>query len=191
MWQGDFMADSPKKEMLIDALETAPSVIFILLWRVTDNLEMAGWTGVVIAVAVLLGFLISNIHFNPILLGINFHLAIITPVIVGLYHAGATHVAEVIEGKSYVAVLLTIFVTGCVLTVCSSTGFLGSQVLPRAIVRRRSLIMLVGSAAAVVWAMIISASHGFIAVGLPIIGLFALRHALLIRNRHPKANKRR
>jgi len=173
------MAASPKNEMLMDALEAAPSAVFILLWRATENLEMAGWTGTVLAVAVLLGFPIFSLRFNPILLGVNIHLAMVTPVIVCLYSAVVTHVAEVIEGKSYIAVLLTILATGCILTVYSPTGFLGAQGFPRAAVRGRSLIMLVGSAAAVVWGMIISASDGFIAVGLPIIGLFALRQALL------------
>lgn len=161
------------KTGLAELLETAPSLVFVLLWRGTGDLEAAGWVGCVLALAVLIGFRVRKIPFDTILLGINIHLAVITPLIVGLYALGASSGARSIEDHSYPAVLITIFLTGCVLTFCTGTGFVGV----RGPSRHRSWILLAASALAVVWGMQV-AGGTLVTVGVPVIGLFVLRRVL-------------
>ncbi len=107
------------------------------------------------------------------MLGINLHIALITPLIVGLYRIGAAPAARIIEAYSYPAARITIFVTGCALTLWSRAGFIGAARLPR----RYSGLTLIGAAAAISWAFLIG-GNGFVAVGLPILALFVLRRAL-------------
>jgi hypothetical protein len=160
----------------VTVVEAAPSIAFALMWRATGDLEAAGWLGAVLAFAVLLGFRIARIPADTIYLGINLHLAIITPLIVGLYRLGWSQPARLIEAHSFPAVLVTIFLTGCALTLWSQRGFIGQPGLPR----RSSLLLLAGSAAAILWWGIVGGPD-LVAVGLPIIGLFVLRAAILRR----------
>ena len=157
-------------------VEAAPSVAFALMWRATADLEAAGWLGAVLAFAVLLGFRIARIPADTIYLGINLHIALITPLIVGLYRLGWPQPTRLIEAHSFPAVLVTIFLTGCALTLWSQRGFIGQPGLPR----RCSLLLLAGSAATILWWVLVGGPD-LVAVGLPIIGLFALRAAILRR----------
>ena len=156
--------------------EAVPSIAFALTWRATGDLEAAGWLGAILALAVLLGFRIFRIPFDTIYLGINLHIALITPLIVGLYRLGWSQPARLIEAHSFPAVLVTIFLTGCALTLWSQRGFIGQPGLPR----RCSLLLLAGSAATILWWVLVGGPD-LVAVGLPIIGLFALRAAILRR----------
>lgn len=178
------MMNGPKcRDWLPGMLEAIPSFVFLLIWRASEVLETAGWAGVFLAGAVLLAFPMFKVAFNPIFLGINIHLVVITPLIVGLHRGGFTRVAHLVEQQSYFSVLLTIFATGCFLTLCSRKGFLGTKGLPTSAVRQGSIVMLAASAAAIVWATTVE-GYGFFAVGLPIIALFAVRRALLNQTRN-------
>ncbi|MFS4438483.1 hypothetical protein ACMA5I_09725 [Paracoccaceae bacterium GXU_MW_L88] len=151
------------------------------IWRATGDLEAAGWTGCALALLVLIGLRSARAPFNPIFLEINLHLIVITPLIIGLYRFGASDSAARLEGVSYHAVLVTIFLTGLILTVASPRGFVG-QDDPRSTgsVRAKSALMLAASFIGIIWASLNDGS-AFIAVGLPIIALFALRRVLLAR----------
>ena len=61
---------------------------FLALWQGQVGLQAAGWTGAVLAAAVLIGFRRYRVPYNPILLGINIHLLLATPVIVALFRMG-------------------------------------------------------------------------------------------------------
>ena len=156
--------------------EAVPSIAFALIWRATGDLEAAGWLGAVLALVVLLGFRIFRVSFDTIYLGINLHIALITPLIVGLYRLGWSHPARLVEAYSFPAVLITIFLTGSALTLWSPGGFIGQPGLPR----RSSLLLLAGGAAAILWWGLVGGPDP-VAVGLPIIGLFLLRAAILRR----------
>ena len=132
--------------------------------------------GAVLALAVLLGFRIARIPADTIYLGINLHIALITPLIVGLYRLGWPQPTRLIEAHSFPAVLVTIFLTVCALTLWSQRGFIGQPGLPR----RCSLLLLAGSAATILWWVLVGGPD-LVAVGLPIIGLFVLRAAILRR----------
>lgn len=158
---------------LADFLEAMPSLVFILLWRMTGDLETAGWVGCALALAVLFGFRVFGVPFDTILLGINIHIVVMTPLIVGFYARGMSGVAEIIEEYSYPAVLITIFLTGAVLNLCSASGFVGVRGLPG----RRSWLLLGASAMAAIWGMLMKGG-GIVTVGLPVLGLLALRRVL-------------
>ncbi len=175
-----------KYGVMVELTEAAPSVLFVVLWRLTDNLELAGWTGTALALCVVLAQSHQKIHPHPIVLGINTHLIIITPLIVGLYQLNFHGMASLIESNSFWGVLVTIFVVGCALTLWSSRGFLGFDGPKTDASQRGSLILLCGSAAAIFWAAS-QGSQGFVAVGLPITGLFLLRRFLLSKTPVPSA----
>lgn len=172
------MSKSHQREWFADLLESLPSLAFLALWRTGSELEFAGWSGALLAVAVLLGFRARRFRFHPILLGINIHLAVITPLIAVLFRFGAPDVGSILAAHSYNAVLITVFVTGCCLALFSCTGFIGADGLSRTTARFYSVLLLIACASGIVWAF---ASEGgpFAAVGLPLVGLFALRRLLI------------
>jgi len=74
---------------------------------------------------------ILEFNFNPIMLGINVHLVIITPLIMAAFYAGAREISDTLVAHSYRGVLVTVFVVGCALTVFSQRGFIGTDGLPK------------------------------------------------------------
>ncbi|MGX1495737.1 hypothetical protein ACSSV1_000758 [Labrenzia sp. MBR-25] len=146
------MANARQKQLLLDLFESLPSIVFILLWRQTSDLELAGWTGCGLAAFVLAGFVLLKARMHPVLLGINLHILLVTPLLVGFFRFGDRDLAEFLTGYSYSAVLLTVTITGGVLTLFSRGGFVGVPGLPRYQRHRLSLLMLAVSLAGAVWA---------------------------------------
>jgi hypothetical protein len=174
------MRTSPQREWAIDILEAAPSIIFLALWRAGLDMQLAGWTGAALAAIQLIGFYRFRIPDNPLMLGINVHLLIITPLIMASLAIGAREFSDALVVHSYRCVLVTVFVVGCALTLSSRRGFIGVDGLSKAGRWRKSAILLVASAVAVLWAFFNTGSASF-AVALPMIGLFALRRFLIAR----------
>ncbi|NGO54082.1 hypothetical protein [Allomesorhizobium camelthorni] len=174
------MSGSRQREWLTDILESAPSIIFLVLWRSDVDMEMAGWLGVGLAAIVLIGFRLSRVHFNPILLGINVHLLIITPLIVTVSQMGALDLARALTAASERGVLVTVFIVGCALTAFSRRGFIGTDDLPDSSRWGYSLILLVASAAAIIWAFTYT-GNTLLAIAVPMMGLFGLRRLLVAR----------
>jgi hypothetical protein len=146
------MANSHQKQLLLDLFESLPSIVFIVLWRQTGDLELAGWSGCGLAVFVLAGFVLVKVPMHPVLLGINLQILLVTPLLVGLYRFGDGTLAAFLTGYSYSAVLLTVTLTGAVLTLFSRGGFAGVPDLPRSTQYRLSVLMLAVSLAGTVWA---------------------------------------
>lgn len=174
------MSGSRQREWLTDILESAPSIVFLTLWRSDVDIELAGWTGVGLAAIVLLGFRLSRVHFNPILLGINVHLLIITPLIVTVSQMGALDFAGALIASSERGVLATVFIVGCALTAFSRRGFIGTDDLSTANRWGYSSVLLVAAAAAMVWAFTYT-GNTLLAIAIPMMGLFGLRRLLVAR----------
>ena len=147
----DGVTGSRHKEWLTDILESAPSIIFLALWRSDVDMELAGWIGVALAAATLIGLRLFRIPYNPILLGINVHLVVITPLIVTAYGLGSAEFARALVAGSERSVLVTVFVVGCALTAFSRRGFVGQDNLPATSRWIYSSILLAALAAAIVW----------------------------------------
>lgn len=175
------MAGSAQREWAIDILEALPSAIFVALWRSNVNMELAGWAGTLMAATLLIGFRYFHVKNNPIMLGINVHLLIVTPLIMAAFYLGARDFSDMLVAHSYCGVLVSIFLVGLGLAVFSKNGFIGVAELPAADRRKSSMILLGATGLAVIWAM--SSTGGtVVAVAVPIVGLFALRRFLIARN---------
>lgn len=176
----DGATETRQKEWLTDILESAPSIIFLALWRSDVDMELAGWIGVALAAVTLIGLRLLRTPYNPILLGINVHLLVITPLIVAAYGLGLAEFARALVAGSERSVLVTVFVVGCALTAFSRRGFIGQDDLPATSRWIYSSILLAAVAAAIVWSFSY-AGGTLLAVGLPVMGLFALRRLIVAR----------
>jgi hypothetical protein len=174
------VSGSRQREWLRGILEGAPSILFLLLLQNHFDMRIAGWTGAALAALVLVGFGVVRVPQNPIALGINMHLLVITPLIVVLFYVGAQDSGRMLFGFAYRGVLVTIFVVGCVLTASSRRGFIGVERLPPARRWSYSLILLAATAAAVAWSFTYNGPASF-AVAIPIMALFGLQRLLIAR----------
>ncbi|WP_460080244.1 hypothetical protein [Roseibium sp. LAB1] len=146
------MATSQQKQLLLDLLESLPSIVFILLWRQTGDLELAGWSGCGLAVLVLAAFGLLGAQMHTVLLGVNLHILLVTPLLDALSRFGDASLARFLIAYSYSAVLLTVTITGGVLTLFSRGGFAGVPGLPGPVRLRMSVLMLAVSMAGTMWA---------------------------------------
>lgn len=147
------MARSRQTQFVLDLLEGLPSVGFILLWRQTGDLELAGWIGTGLAATVFAAFTLMKGRMHPVLLGVNSHILLVTPLIVGLFRFGGREIAELLVPYSYGAVLLTVTLVGVLLTLFTRAGFAGVPELAARLRLRLSLMMIAVSAAGTAWAM--------------------------------------
>lgn len=174
------MTVSRQREWLTDVLESVPSIVFLALWRGGAGGEPAGWIGSALAGALLLGFRLYRVPYNPVLLGVNLHLLAITPLIVGLFRLGAPDVGRIVLSAADSAVVISVFLVGCALTTVARRGFVGVDGLPPDRRRRYSLLLLALAAAAVPWSFA-NAGSTLLAVGAPLMALFGLRRYLIAR----------
>ncbi|MDT0684241.1 hypothetical protein RM543_16270 [Roseicyclus sp. F158] len=157
--------------------ENAPSLAFFALLRQTGDLRVAGWCGALLAAIVSAAYLSRRLRPHPIILGINLYLALITPLAEGMLLLGRDALADSLVAQSQSLVLVAIFGAGLVLTLRKGGGFVG---VPGPDARRASMILLAVSLAGIVWTFTVEATR-FVETGLPILALFATRHALIAR----------
>ncbi|MDJ1464128.1 hypothetical protein [Nitratireductor sp. GZWM139] len=168
-----------QREWVSDILESLPSLIFITLWRSGFDQELTGWIGVALAACVLIGFRACRLRFHPVLLGINIHLLIITPLIIGLYEIGLPVWSDAILEVAYRGVLITVFLTGFVLTF-TRAGFIGVDGVSKGL-RPYSFALLFASALAIVWSFFVVDGGPLTTIALPVMALFGLRRFLIAR----------
>ncbi|WP_422037445.1 hypothetical protein [Roseibium sp.] len=144
---------SHQQQWLQDIFEGLPSVAFLLVWRQSGDLEFAGWCGALLALVSFVLFFVVKSKMNPVLLGVNLHLLLVTPLIVGTFRLGFTDLGAFLADHAHSAVLLSVFVAGLCLTVFTQRGFIGSAGLPSKQRRRYSLMMLAASASGMIWAL--------------------------------------
>ncbi|MCK7612647.1 hypothetical protein [Roseibium sediminicola] len=147
------MAQSRQTQLILDLLEGLPSIGFILLWRQTGDLELAGWIGSGLAATVFAAFALLKGRMHPVLLGVNCHILLVTPLIVGLFRFGGSEIATLLVPYSYGAVLLTVTLVGVLLTLFTRSGFAGIPELTARLRLRLSLMMIAVSAAGTAWAL--------------------------------------
>lgn len=174
------MEHAQQKRWLTDLLESVPSIVFILIWRQSGDIETAGWVGAAAAFGVLgvLSFLKTPMH--PVLMGVNLHILLTTPLIVGLFRAGQTQIAEFMAAHAYGGVLVTVFVVGTVLTAATRRGFSSLSDVPPKTQRRYSVIMLGLCACGAAWAFATSNSR-FVPVVVTLTVLIVGRNFLQAR----------
>lgn len=144
---------SHQQQWLQDILEGLPSVAFLLVWRQSGDLEFAGWCGALLALVAFLVFYTVKSKMNPVLLGVNLHLLVVTPLIVGIFRLGFADLGNFLATYAHSAVLLSVFVAGLYLTVSTRRGFIGSAGLAPKQKRNYSLALLAISGAGMIWAL--------------------------------------
>ncbi|TCL69698.1 hypothetical protein [Rhizobium sp. BK251] len=174
------MKESLQREWLTDILEATPSIVFLALWRSDVDLQLSGWIGAGLAAALFIAFRYFRLQFNPIMLGINTHLLIITPIIMASFYAGARELSAALVAHSYRGVLVTVFLAGCGLSFFSERGFVGIGGLSMTSRWRYSGVLLAVSAVAVIWALSFTGGD-FLAVAAPMVAMFGLRRFLIAR----------
>lgn len=175
------MAGSRQREWITDVLESLPSVAFLALWRSDAvGLETAGWIGCGMAAAVLLVLRLQQTPYNPILLGINLHMVVMTPLIIGLFRLGQPELARTLLDNAQTGVLVAVLLVGGGLTLFGPRGFVGLDGLPPGTRRGYSLLLLLLAAVAVPWSFA-HAGNSLMSVGVPLMTLFGLRRFLIAR----------
>ena len=169
-----------QREWLIDVLEASPSVVFTALLRSNVDLQLEGWIGAALAALQLGSFYYLRFQHNPIMLGINVHLLLITPTIMVAYWSGFSQLGHVLETHSYQGVLITVWMVGAILTVVADRGFIGVAGLSLSHRVKLSGILLSASAASIFWGFA-RAENPLVSVILPLIALFGLRRYLVAR----------
>ncbi len=176
------MKPTNQHEWIKDTLESVPAIVFLVLWRSGVDLAIAGWIGTALAAALLAGFWLKGARHNPILLGMNIHLVVITPMIVGAFNLGATDLARTLVGVAEAGVLISITAVGLILTLFSPRGFIGVDGLPAALQRAYSLVLVSASAAMIFWSFA-NLGNTLVSIGLPLMVLFGLRRFYVARGR--------
>lgn len=174
------MDRSQQKQWLTDLLEGVPSITFILLWRQMGDLEFAGWVGSALALFTFAVFLKLRTRMHPVLLGVNLHILVATPLIVSMFRFGETVIAKQMVVYSHGGVLLTVLITGLVLTIFTKGGFAGFPDMPRKQQMRWSGLMLAVSALGAVW-ILATPDDSLVAVVVTLTLLIGGRRFLLAR----------
>jgi len=172
--------ETQQTQWMIGVGESAPSLGFLAMWRGGVDLELAGWIGAAMAVAVLAAFRRFGVRNDPILLGLNLHLIIAAPAIAGAFYTGAELTARWMIEWAPSGVLISITCVGGVTTFASERGFIDDTEMPRMRCYHYSLMLLVAACAAIPWSVL---HHGnaLMATVLPIMVLFGFRRFLRAR----------
>ena len=174
------MANTRQKTLMIDILESAPSIAFLIFLRSQFGLEMAGWIGSIAALLVFVALYLLNQKPHPILLGVNLHLLFATPVIVGIDYVGAELLASFLADHAHKGVLLTVFFVGVAQTAFLKGGFVGRLDLPQKIQTKYSYYLLAAGFIGLIWAFG-TETGAFLSVLLPLTAMIGLRNFLLAR----------
>ena len=173
------MARSRQAQIISGIAESAPSLIFLAMWRSNVDVELAGWTGAILAFSLIFGFAALRIRFDPILMGINAHMLLLAPIIHGAFVFGSADSARWLIDHAPTLVLVAIAVSMLSYQVARRPQMEDADLSPEA-AYRIGWVMTAVAFAAVPWA-IVNEGQSLIAVVLPIAGMFALRRYLLAR----------
>ena len=171
------MPGNNQKRLLLEMFENLPGVSFMVLFRTTGDLQLAGWVGTVLAAAVCVTYARNVLRPQPILLGINIFMITITPLIEGLVLAGYRDATTLLIGNIATLVLMSVFVTGLILTAFAPNGFLSYQPSSTNQKRTHSLVLLIVCAFGVVWSQFAGGNY-LVSLAVPLMMLFGV-HQLL------------
>ncbi|QDG76531.1 hypothetical protein [Labrenzia sp. PHM005] len=174
------MTHSKQKRWLTDLLEGLPSIVFILLWRQSGDIETAGWLGSGVALGVLAVLVYLKAKMHPVFIGINLHILLATPIIVGLFRTGQTEIAEVLSANTHSGVLVTVLIVGIGQTLFSARRFSALEDVSDTVQLRYSLVFLGACALGAGWALTTTGSS-FVPVVATLTVLFVGRNFLQAR----------
>ncbi|MBO9446540.1 hypothetical protein [Ruegeria sp. R14_0] len=171
------MPKANQKRLLLEMFENLPGVGFMLLLRATDDQQLAGWVGTALAFGVCVLYARNILRPQPILLGINLFMVVITPLIQGLVHFGDRTAATLLIDNIPTLVLLSVFVVGLVLTAFAPNGFLNYQPDNAKQKRAHCAVLLTLCAGGILWTLWAGDNY-LVSLGAPLMVLFGV-HQLL------------
>ncbi|CUH50239.1 hypothetical protein [Ruegeria atlantica] len=171
------MPSETQKRLLLEMFENLPGVVFMLLFRATDDMRLAGWIGTVLAASVCVTYVRKTLRPQPILLGINLFMVAITPLIECLILLGYRDTATILTGNIATLVLMSVFLTGVVLTLFRTNGFLNYQTNGTKQRNTHSAVLLFVCTIGVVWSRFAGDNY-LVSLGIPLMVLFGV-HQLL------------
>lgn len=174
------MKESNQKRLLLNLLENSPSIAFLSLLQVSNDLRLAGWAGAFFATLTIAAYVTRRLAPGSILLGVNLYMLAITPAIEVLYVLDFYGAGAFVREYAHIGVFVAIFVAGCLQTAFSPLGFLGACCSHKSTARKYSGLLLVFSFGAVIWAITVDADR-LLKFGIPFLVLFGLRQMLVAR----------
>ncbi|WP_170466272.1 hypothetical protein [Ruegeria arenilitoris] len=171
------MPGKNQRQLLLEMFENLPGISFMVLFRTTDDLQLAGWVGTALAAAVYVAFARRVLRPQPILLGINLFMIAITPLIEGLILSGHRTAATLLIGNIATLVLMSVFVVGLLLTAFAQNGFLNYQPNSTKQKRAHSAVLLMVCALGIVWSLVAGDNY-LVSLAAPLMVLFGT-HQLL------------
>jgi hypothetical protein len=169
-----------QKRWLTDLMEGVPSIVFILLWRQSGDLEFVGWVGSALCLMVLGALIGMKVRMHPILMGVNIHILLATPLILGLFRLGFDGVGDVLAEYAYGGVLVTVFAVGFAQMLFSRSRFAALENVTDRVQLVFSAVLLAFCACGAVWALLTPGSR-FVPVVVTIAALIMGRNFLQAR----------
>lgn len=169
-----------RKPIWHSAIEYAPSLAFLLVYLLTENMRIAGWTGTGFALITCIAYARGSLLPNSIFLGINIYMFCITPLIESLYALGLNAAGATLNAHAQTLLFVSILITGCILATVSKSGFLNIPQSSGESIKRDNRILIGVSTAATVWGLSVDSSR-LLQMSLPMILLFATHRALTTR----------
>ncbi|WP_170769192.1 hypothetical protein [Ruegeria lacuscaerulensis] len=171
------MLGEHQKRLLLEIFENLPGISFLILARALEDQRLAGWVGAILAVCVCGLYARKILRPQPILLGINLFMVVITPLIELLALSGYRGAANVLIGNIDTLVLTSIFLIGVFLTCFSTKGFLTYETQCRKKTHLHSGLLLALCAVGIVWSLIVG-QNDLISLVLPLMLLFEAQRFL-------------
>jgi hypothetical protein len=169
-----------QKRWLTDLMEGVPSIVFILLWRQSGDLEFAGWIGSALCLFVLSALIGMRVRMHPILVGVNIHILLATPLIVCVFRLGFDGLGDVLAEYAYGGVLVTVFAVGLAQMLVSRSRFSALENVTDRAQLIHSAVLLAICASGAVWALLTPGSR-FVPVVVTIAALIIGRNFLQAR----------
>ncbi len=124
MWAKGHMPQPISKPIWHTAIEYAPSLAFLVVYLISENMRIAGWTGTGFAAFACCAYAWGKLSPHSLFLGINIYLLYITATIEALYALDLDAAGDALNMNAQPLLFFSILVTGCVLAAASKTGFL-------------------------------------------------------------------
>lgn len=158
-------------------IETAPSLIFILLVQSGMDMRAAGWVGCGLAAAATLGLVFTRQPLHPIALGLNIYMMLAIPIILVTISLAGRDSADFMIRNAETGVLVVLFLIGLAMTLFTHKGFLNEPGVHRDHSSRFSLLLLISVLGLIAFSIQMQ-HNSFLAIGAPLIILFLLRDYL-------------
>ncbi|SDE93123.1 hypothetical protein [Limimaricola pyoseonensis] len=115
----------PRPKIAARLAESYPGLGFLAVLLLTDDLRLAGWTGAMLALALMLWLGWRGRRPDTIALGLNLFTLLCAPLVETLHLLGHGAQGRLLLDHLRPALLVTVALTGAALTLLTPSGFVG------------------------------------------------------------------